>query len=150
MCRSFYLAQFFGFSSGVATLSSFCVILLIRAPFASFFPSRGLHSGSHITAPKDDYLVSCIIGCALFCFVVDGMPPHDVYLQMRDKVNTMENVVGFIGKVKDEKKKFIPDRMSPQSIVEVKAAEAELNAKTQVRYKEKGYVRNMIFRARKR
>ncbi|CAM9831195.1 unnamed protein product [Ectocarpus sp. 12 AP-2014] len=49
-------------------------------------------------------------------------------LEVRDIVNDMDRIVGFVGEARDEDKKLIPERMDPEDIEGIKASEKALGA----------------------
>ena len=53
--------------------------------------------------------------------------------KLRDMVNDMDKIVGFVGERRDGKKKPIPDRLDQADIEGVMASEKELNQNTTVR-----------------
>ncbi|CAB1096546.1 unnamed protein product [Ectocarpus sp. CCAP 1310/34] len=48
--------------------------------------------------------------------------------EVRDIVNDMDRIVGFVGEARDEDKKLIPERMDPEDIEGIKASEKALGA----------------------
>ncbi|CAM9640246.1 unnamed protein product, partial [Ectocarpus sp. 8 AP-2014] len=49
-------------------------------------------------------------------------------LEVRDTVNDMDRIVGFVGEARDEDKKLIPERIEPEDIEGIKASEKALGA----------------------
>ncbi|CAM9123584.1 unnamed protein product, partial [Choristocarpus tenellus] len=77
-------------------------------------------------------------------FVVEPMHPAYVYLhatmdlELRDRINDMDKVVGFAGVQKDEDKKLIPKAMSDAEIDNIKETEAKFRAEPERKVINKG------------
>lgn len=90
--------------------------------------SEGRSALQIINAKSDVVLVLVLILLLLFCS--SGVHVFFRFFslwKMRNKINDLNQVVGFMGSERDEQKMVMPAPMDPRIIARVRAEEAEMN-----------------------
>ena len=87
----------------------------------------------------------CAVPCFSFIFLFSLFFQSFLAEQLRDLVNDMERIVGFVGDRRDEDKKLIPNRVEEKDIEGVKRSESALGGNQTVSSLEYRYIETWSF-----